>query len=305
MTLFQSADFDGTAAFDGVYGKEGSSFSLARARFARVPSFIQAHFVVAPRLDNVRVDQERTTGVWTNSGDIDLPARWRNLKRLAIEAHDGQREMDFFAGEIKAQRGVDDFAYPRLSRRVEKRVVKDGKAVTAQKRDWLPRRNVLQFYFGWLYQIFSDFGRSTVRPVLIWLLLVLGFAVANLSAHFAAADRVLSPAYPVDIADWAARGAPALACVRGAGDPLAEALYLSLGRGLVVGGLISGPKLPQTYACLYGINAATTGDRATLPAEFTPRIPGWVSYLGVLQLLLSLTLITLFLLALRNQFRIR
>lgn len=42
-----------------------------------------------------------------------------------------------------------------------------------------------------------------------------------------------------------------------------------------------------------------------LPNQFTPVVPPSISYWAMLQLLLAVTLITLFLLALRNHFRIR
>lgn len=72
---------------------------------------------------------------------------------------------------------------------------------------------------------------------------------------------------------------------------------------MVFTGLVSGEKQSQTYACLYGVHRPAP-DRS-LPANFSPVIPISVSFYAMAQLLLSITLITLFLLALRSQFRIR
>jgi hypothetical protein len=69
-------------------------------------------------------------------------------------------------------------------------------------------------------------------------------------------------------------------------------------------GVASAEKLNQIYACLYGIHG-TCCSGAPLPEKFTPVIPDVVDFIGIGQLLLSLVLIFLFLLALRNHFRIR
>ena len=105
-TDYDHATFKGPASFKACQGKEGSSFSLADAVFLQVPDFIQASFQKAPRLDNVRV------GVGEMERDKDMAARWRALRGLASDGHDHEREMDFFAGEVKAQRFVEDFPCP-------------------------------------------------------------------------------------------------------------------------------------------------------------------------------------------------
>ena len=99
--------------------------------------------------------------------------------------------------------------------------------------------------------------------------------------------------------------APPLACLVGQDtSPLWAALGLSIRKAVPFAGVASANKLDQIYACLYGIHgdSPTSGD---LPERFAPVIPDAVDYIGIGQLLLSLVLIFLFLLAVRNQFRIR
>ena len=80
-----------------------------------------------------------------------------------------------------------------------------------------------------------------------------------------------------------------------------------LRKGLLFFGQGSGGKLKQIYGCLYGIytdtGVAVAIDR--LPDSFSPVIPDGVALFGLGQNLFSAVLIFLFLLAVRNHFRIR
>ncbi len=69
-----------------------------------MPDFIQAHFEEAPRLDNVNVAPPESGTIPTEEEALDLCARWWALKRLAIQAHDIDRELEFNAQEIRAER---------------------------------------------------------------------------------------------------------------------------------------------------------------------------------------------------------
>ena len=144
-------------------------------------------------------------------------------------------------------------------------------------------RGSVRSWFGLAYEVLSDFGRSIILP-LIWLVLsTAGFAWAYL----------------------AARGVPSgTACLVGSGEPWIKALGLSIRKALPFAGVVSSEKLNEIYACLYGIHGATAA-AVDLPDRFTPIIPDAVDFLGIAQLLLSLALIFLFLLAVRNHFRIR
>ncbi len=291
VTTFGDAAFHGYTSFEAVQGKEGSTFALARARFSGVPNFNQAHFQEAPRLDNVRVDTERAASFWGVNKDRDLSARWRSLKRLAVQGHDHQRELDFFAGEIKSERYVDHFPLP-------------GRWKRGWKRPWRPLwPGGARYWLGLFFELFSNFGRSMFRPIVWWLLFVLVFAGVNLNQHFIERTE-LGLDGPTSVVDWATGGFEAQGCVAGRGEAASEALYLSAARGLVFTGLVGGARTPQTYACLFGVERAER-TAVVLGDQFTPVVPPQISLFTTLQLLLSVALITLFLLAVRNHFRIR
>jgi hypothetical protein len=74
------------------------------------------------------------------------------------------------------------------------------------------------------------------------------------------------------------------------------AFYLSVHNSLVVSGLSRIEKLAQSYTCLYGASGRN---------QPVPTMPDAVVFAGVTQTILSAVLIFLFLLALRNYFRIK
>lgn len=247
-TSFYGAKFRAEADFKAVQGN--SVFTMANAKFREVPNFQQATFVQAPRLDNVKIGPQPSR--WAKlktffKGDSEKEGRWRALKRLAAQGHDHASEQLFFRGELLARRGVTD-------------------------RYWHA-----SFWLGVFYQIFSDFGRSLIRPLLWWAVGVLVFAWIYLSYHPGGGEWVL------------------LECVAGTGKPWVSALGLSLHRSLPA---LSGFRdtLPQFHACLYGVLSEN---------PFRPIIPDVVSFLSVPQVLFSAVMIFLFLLAVRNHFRIR
>ena len=209
-TNFYSAKFRAEAGFRAVQGN--SVFTMADAEFIEVPDFQQATFVQAPRLDNVKIgpqlarwdklkafftkgDSEKE-GHWRalspNPGKLpghplpesERPGHWRALRRLATQGHDHASEQLFFRGELLARRGVTD-------------------------RYWHAA-----FWLGVFYQLFSDFGRSLIRPLLWWVAGVLVFATIYLS-HYPGGGEWLF-----------------LECVAGTGTPWIAALGLSLHRSL-------------------------------------------------------------------------
>ena len=274
---FESATFAGHTEFNGTKfynravfssARSESAFSLAGTCFEQVPDFRQAHFLEAPNLDNVVVRP--------GNDDLTRASRYRALKRLAVQAHDHIRELEYFANEIKARRNHED--------------------------QWRHAR----WWVGWLYQFLSNFGRSMSRPVLVWGLLTILFASSYLLVSVApAVDEGKAQAVK------ATTGSPAFisalfssACLVGPGHQWSAALRLSICNGLPFPGVGSTEKLSQTYACLYGIHgdAQPAGE---LPVRFTPVIPDLAEYLSMVHTLLSLLLIFFFLFAVRNHFRIK
>lgn len=315
---FAAADFNGATSFRGSTflseadfraAKSERNFDMAGATFEEVPNFIQTHFAEAPRLDNVTIHRRR--GPEAGKDGDELPARWRALKRLALQGHDHVREQEYFAEELLALRGNPDklLPDPRNWFRPD---------ANGQRKPIWPGGG--RYWLGLLYQGLSNFGRSASRPLLWWITSSLVFAFLYLKQHFSASARTRN-AYDRGPGEWlwahagqqldrvAGSSEPSsdvgpfpIACIRGEGSPLWEAIGLSLNKSLPFTGVGSPEKLNQIYACLYGIQSGGTGE---LPDRFIPVIPDLVYFVGIAQTLFSLVLIFLFLLALRNHFRIR
>ena len=127
-------------------------------------------------------------------------------------------------------------------------------------------------WFGIIYDFFADCGRSIWRPFVTWAGLVLAFA----AFYF-----------------W--RSADGLATRCGSPEtPALQALYLSIKNGLVMFGGTRDARINQAYLCLYGGDA----NQAAIPLSVT-----YVETLA--QTPISAVLLFLFLLAVRNQFKIK
>jgi hypothetical protein len=85
------------------------------------------------------------------SADHNVAARFRALKRLAIQGHDADREQEFFAREVQAARFAADWPWPKPFWR---------------RQGW---GGVSRYWFGWLYELFGGLGRSVVSPFLCWV----------------------------------------------------------------------------------------------------------------------------------------
>lgn len=261
-TSFQNAVFQKDASFVAIRCQ--SFFTLENATFFWVPDFAQAIFAEALRLDNshfksTSISEQKLVSVNLKEG---APARWRALKRLAVQGHDHERELNFLAEEIKSLRGVQDWLVPNpLSLRKGSPICWPGGG---------------RYWAGLLYQWFSDFGRSAGRPFFVWIAMTITFTFYfyDLSLH---SDLDLNKPISLTCSD----------------NPFVDALYISLHNGLVISGLSRTEKITQSYACLYGKEGND------------PIMPTAVVLAGLGQTILSAALIFLFLLALRNYFRIK
>ena len=243
---FEESSFKKSVNFKAVGGK--GFFSLSKVKFSNVPDFTGAHFEEAPQFDNVELKPERFKKSQAHESGTNLPSHWRALRRLAIQAHDTERELQFFKGEIISRRGTED--------------------------NWTHAR----FWFGWLYQLLSDFGRSMGRP-----LLCLGFSLLLFAAIYACQNS----------ADWYQVFIEPASCIDGSGDSRIVALGVSVTNAFPFAAISSSDLLNQFYACLYGIQ------------ESSPVIPYLVTFVGIIQFIVSAVLLFLFLLAVRNNFRIK
>jgi len=271
-TNFQGAEFQKLCNFDGCNALttcnfDGTLFSN------NVPSFHQAHFVEAPSLDLASLPAASIF----DRGGANAVRNYRALKRLAIQGHDTDRELQFFSGEVRSARFVSDWPVPWP--------IWEAK----------PCGGFFRFWLGTLYEIFSDFGRSVFRPVAAWLFCILAFAAFYLSqaevmqrdlalkdawwasaaaqaGHYAVANTVPCYPPPTYVGDWrknwrlwekpqnAAASNSNETIVGGLSEKLrnqtnarAEALHLAFRNAFVV--LDSGSDAShRMYGCLYASN---------------------------------------------------
>ncbi len=305
---YHEAHFQGPALFTAI--KAERDFSIAGAHFQRVPDFVQANFAEAPKLDSTHlrpgfIEQGR---FWKSvvkrlsKGDADVPARWRALKRLAIQGYDHERERQFFAMEIRSARFVTDWPF-------------HWKLWDANV--W---NGIFRFWLGLLYQVTSNFGRSVLRPTLLLFASILFFAAIYLgeshkasgltapgfTQRFVAVTTVATPF----VSDEVSRTANPCADVSGKQiqplepdlarrtDAIAEALQLSVLNGSVLGGIGGRNTVRRIYGCLYGL-VRDTGSKTT------PIIPLSVTSWSLLQKAISIVLIFLLGLAIRNILKVR
>jgi hypothetical protein len=122
---------------------------------------------------------------------------------------------------------------------------------------------------GILYDVFADCGRSIFRPALLWLLSVLAFTIIF-----------------VRVADQGGKGW--VECVARGDGPFFKALYISGRNALVLSGG-KDERITKAYQCLFG-----------------DAVPDGVSFVeSFVQVPLSAALIFLFLLAVKNRFKIK
>jgi uncharacterized protein YjbI with pentapeptide repeats len=321
FTSFQGAHFEFRANFNAIHG--GLAFDLTDATFDAVPEFIQAHFEEPPRLDNLTVRERLVMGArgfgpstfwrrrWSYPlrvflgvmqrvfrADRNVPARWRAMKRLAMQARDQDREHEFFTREIQGARFAGDWPLPLRF---------------WQAGAWL---GFVRFWFALFYALFSNYGRSVILPVLWWIgaaaigaMFYLGehdgmegrrAALERNGTHWTAA--YLQTSYeawrigePCDIPGAERVGLGALSpAVREATSAPREALDLALRTGFVVLDPVA-DNARRSFGCLFGVERF--GDTVA------PVVPSAVSYMMVAQKLFSALMIFLFALALRNMLK--
>jgi hypothetical protein len=125
----------------------------------------------------------------------------------------------------------------------------------------------LGFWLGVAYDALSDFGGSMTRPFSAWLASIAAFALTYL-------------AHSGKIADFSAR------CANADSSNWQNALAIAAKNALVIAGVDR--KLDEQYACLYG-----------------QVVPVTTIFLQMAQTVCSISLIFLFILAVRNRFRIK
>jgi hypothetical protein len=312
-TSFRDVKFEGPAEFSASSAR--AAFLLSGAHFTLVPGFHDASFREPPSLDHMTIaDPLSVSPVMADlaapdprprlfqmvpvSGNPEYAARYRGLRRLAAETQDHEREREFFAQELRCRRFWHDKPL--------------GKGLA-------------RFWIGYLYGGVSDFGRSIVRPMVLWLASVLVFTLAYLglrrSEYFTSAagpvadGAAMFPSWPADpgvvsVLQWLAGVVwwfilsvfnlfAGGGCIAGDSGATAEALFLSLKNSLFFLGWESPDAARRVYSCLYGF------DGASLAGERLVRVPLSVSTTAIIENMVGVTLLLLFLLALRNLLRAR
>ncbi|MCH9752485.1 MAG: pentapeptide repeat-containing protein [Alphaproteobacteria bacterium] len=315
-TTFVKAGFLGLTDFSAIHSER--AFSLADATFKRVPDFIQANFTEAPRLDESHFGSGFVEGETFSArfksrikrlfgGDPDVPARWRALKRLAIQGHDHEREQIFFPMEIRSARFVTDWPLPL---RFWKRTSFAG---------------FIRFWFGILYGITSVYGRSVLWPT-IWLIVSTGiFAALYLGESQTRAGTTPASFLERSVATFSAMGSGTVSLATGARqrysdypcsipaengthalepatanttDALTEAVQLAIANGSVLGALQGPSASRRTYGCLFGFSE---GPKKRL---LYPIVPATVSSWLLLQKTIAIILIFLLGLGIRNMLKV-
>lgn len=339
---FSLSRFLDVTDFEAIQAKRG--FNLAEAEFtSNIPNFTQANFTESPRLDHIEITpnpkyknlkhspkknfskynwqkyfwdkkflpylkgillravnrasptlystiiyfSKYINHIWNkfrnSHRDKNEEAHYRALKRLAIQAHDHENEMKFFAGEIRARRHITDFA-------------------NFLTHDFA---SSMRYWAGVAYELFSDFGRSFIRPTLWWFACLWLFANLTLSGA-GLQDKTK--------------------CHNSQLTPKEAAYTIGLKNSLLILGLTKTNIVKQAELCLYGLNKNGTnknGDAENKPKPYNPKIkrtyqtkstkaeptktdiPFKAAVQGITHSLLSLLFIFLLLLAIRNQFKIK
>ncbi len=300
---FREARFDGPVSFASTMFNAAADFSaiqsrvafvLADASFGSVPSFLEASFHEPPRVDHMSVtDPLRRWNQWSTPGisdprphgfrlmkvcaDPDASAKYRRLKKLAFEAQDQTREQEFYAQELRCRR----FWYDRPF-----------------------GRGVAKFWLGWFYGGMANFGRSMLRPFMLWFASIFVFALYYLSQRDIGWSAAVSGAAAGEVRkssfwDWTDRAfamfssAAEGACVAAKSSPFGEAVYLSFRNALLMTGWDDEDTARRVFGCLYGLDGPY------------PIVPLSVSAVSLLQMVMSAILIFMFLLALRNLLKVR
>ena len=210
------------------------------------------------------------------------------MKKIAASANDSTKELEFHAQEIRASRFVTDWPIPW-----------GGKQLSG----------IARFWFGLAYGALSDFGRSAWRPLGWWLFLIVVSSILYLGQsedvrvrrQALADDHTFGVAYVLGTYEAWREGS---ACVPGLPEAVrrttnvaTEALQLSTINAVVFADT-GADGARRAYGCLYGLENAAA---ANSPPVITPQ----VSWLARIQRALSVMLIFLFGLGLRNLLKIR
>jgi len=294
---FENAAFAGSADFSGLHAR--SALTLAETRFTAAPDVLNAQIDQPPRFENIRIsapmrrfrrwgEGERDPRPWLFrlmkvSRDGLEAARFRQLRHLARAGLDHEREGAFYADELRAARF---WRHKPLG------------------------RGAGRFWLGWLYGGVANFGRSVLRPLALWAVTTVLFALVYLGLRETPAPETVAARFPAwsdapsfqsvldwlaGVGEWAFQMIANLyasgGCLAGAGSASAEALYLSFKNSLFFLPWESPLAAQRVYGCLYGLE------------DGAPVVPLAASVAALAQNVIGVVLLVLAALALRNMLK--
>jgi hypothetical protein len=277
---FKSATFSGEAwfervTFSGAVSFRGANFRcdawLRSATFQSYTSFREAEFRKQAILKGIKVERAfDMTGVVFE----EVPAFNQADFKQAPDLDDVRFPLPRFWRQGKAE----FVAHYRAIRRMAIQGADYEREHMAFKGELRSRRWTVDkfwhpgLWLGLFYDGVADCGRSIVRPAGVW----------------AASIAVFAAFY------WQRAAASVEARCGEAGSAAVQALYLSVKNALVIFGGTRDARVNQAYLCLYDGSAEQ------------PHIPPTVTFMETLaQIPVSATLIFLFLLAVKNRFKIK
>ncbi len=297
---FGRAAFSGTAsferaAFSGTASFERAAFSgpawFGRAAFSGDARFQSATFSGDARFESATF--QNSTSFW--QAKFPKGASFTGIKvERAFDMTGAKFEKvpSFNQADFKQSPDLDavDFPLPGFWRRGEADLIPHYRAIrrmaiqgadyereqmafkgeTRSKRGTEHKPWHTAFWFGIAYDAFSDFGRSIARPLAVW------------SASWLAFAAIYAWNAGVGIAEWR------VACAGDGASKALKALTLSAANALPLIGSSRGEVAREFYDCLA-----------------LPHAPAWSPILQMAETLWSTALIFLFLLALRNQIKIK
>jgi hypothetical protein len=260
-----AAHFSGEANFSLMHGE--GILNLAGSVFSDVVLDIGGvSMVVPPSLERIAVP---------TAGELIEPppnivSRYRCLRLHSQRIGDHEAELAYFASQMRAARKFETSRW-RLAEFVDA-----------------------------CYDVFSDYGRSYVRPLMLWsAAMLVCWAVYIVASHPFAGRKVPIGSYVASVLGGDIR------CGRGELVRLVSG-HLAVKNGLLFIGWENSDRAKQSHACLFGMTVleypAQGSETAIRSAE--PFIPIIVQLLALLQTIVSAVAIFLFFLALRNHFRI-
>ena len=268
-TRFRSASFMGYSSFNGAAFHGNTRFESVI--FQSFASYQEAKFLKDALFKGVKV--ERAFDL-TRAAFAQAPAFNQADFKQAPDLDDVHFPLPGFwrAGEAKL------VAQYRALRRMAIQGADYEREQMAYKGELRARRWTVDKWWsigtwiGLFYDAFADCGRSIVRPANAWLASILLFAAFY----------------------WQRAAAGVEARCEEAGGAAVQALFLSVKNALVIFGGTRDARVNQAYLCLYNGSAEQ------------PHIPPTVTFVETLaQIPVSATLIFLFLLAVKNRFKIK